>query len=63
MRDKKSSMDSKSPLFSRSKTILSAVISPTFLTAEKPKRISLSLTVNSEELKLVNKVFNQAKVN
>ena len=56
IRDKKSSIDSKSPLLSRSKTILSAVISPTFLTADKPKRISFSLTVKSEELKLISGV-------
>ena len=50
--DKKSSIDLYDPFLFLSETIFSEVISPTFLTADSPKSISLSFTVKSDALLL-----------
>ena len=54
--DKKSSIVSNFPLVSLSKTILSEVISPTFLTAERPNKISSLFTVKSDSLLFISGV-------
>ena len=54
--DKKSSIELNVPFSFLSKTIFSEVISPTFLTADKPNSISLLLTVKSDSLLFISGV-------